>query len=101
MFANFYVVIKHSYISFKVAVGSVPPNYNPKLLESEEKPWKKENFEITFLQRVQSTASSRFSEQRFVVSCRLRRTISVDTPISLNSLLRTHHEHYHILEMEF
>jgi hypothetical protein len=101
MFANFYVVIKHSYISFKVAVGSVPPNYNPKLLESEEKPWKKENFEITFLQRVQSTASSRFSEQRFVVSCRLGQTLSVDNLISFNSLFGTHHEHYHILELEF
>ena len=56
---------------FKVAVGSVPPNFSPKLLECEERPWKKENFQITFLQRVQSTASSRFSEQRLVVSFRL------------------------------
>ena len=68
---NFYVVIKHTLILFKVAVGSVPPNFSPKLLECEERPWKKENFQITFLQRVQSTASSRFSEQRLVVSFRL------------------------------
>jgi hypothetical protein len=101
MFANYCVVKKHSFMSFKVAVGSVPPNYNPKLLESEEKPWKKENFEITFLQRVQSTASSRFSEQRLVVACRSRQIISVDALTSLNLVFRTRREHYHIIEFKF